>query len=83
MGCEYEIIPLSQKPVADPQPTGIAGDVNCDGCCNIADLVIVSLWILNPNAPESNMNDFAACDMDQDGVVGALDLIILRNALIS
>lgn len=82
--CEYEIRPLSWKQISDPQPTGIAGDVNCDGCYNIADLVIVSRWILNSvDSASINVNDPSACDVDQDGFVDLLDLMLLRKTLIS
>lgn len=82
--CEYEIRPLSWKQISDPQPTGIAGDVNCDGCYNIADLVIVSRWILNSvDSASINVNDPSACDVDHDGFVDLLDLMLLRKTLIS
>ena len=82
--CEYEIRPLSWKQISDPQPTGIAGDINCDGCYNIADLVIVSRWILNSvDSASINVNDPSACDVDQDGFVDLLDLMLLRKTLIS
>lgn len=82
--CDYEILPLSQKPVENPQPTGIKGDVNCDNDLNIADLVILSKWITDSSGLSAqNMNDSSAADMNSDGVIDVFDSVLLRTALVT
>ncbi len=82
--CDYEILPLSQKPVENPQPTGIKGDVNCDNDLNIADLVILSKWITDSNGLSAqNMNDSSAADMNSDGLIDVFDSVLLRTALVA
>lgn len=59
----------------------VMGDVNADGELTIADAVLMQKWILS--VPESDLADWEAGDLCQDGIIDAFDLCAVRQLLIS
>ncbi|MBQ8960441.1 MAG: dockerin type I repeat-containing protein [Ruminococcus sp.] len=57
----------------------IKGDVNADNAFNIADLVAVQSWLLA--RPGSELADWQAGDLCEDGIINVYDLIALRELL--
>lgn len=57
----------------------VAGDVNCDGILNTADLVMMQKWLLC----NGGLKDWKAGDVYQDGIINGLDLCLMRQMLIA
>ena len=60
--------------------TFISGDVNADGSFNVADLVLMQKWLLS--APDTELKNWKAGDLCEDGVIDIFDLCIMRRRLI-
>ena len=56
----------------------IAGDVNNDGICNLADAVMLQKWLLN----NDTLTNWKAGDMDNNGKINACDLTLLKKTLL-
>lgn len=56
------------------------GDVNCDGILSIADVVELQKWLLA--IPDVMLANWKAGDMNPDGILNALDLCLMKQALI-
>lgn len=61
----------------EPPVIRIAGDVNQDGTCNIADVVMMQKWLLR----DGGLTDWQAGDMNADGMINGIDLCLLRQML--
>ncbi len=57
-------------------PQSVPGDVNADGVCDVADLVAMQKWLLA--FPDSDLADWEAGDLYEDGKLDAYDICILR-----
>lgn len=57
------------------------GDVNADGVMNIADLVLLSKWLLDSDSTQ--LNDPLSADLCSDGVLDVFDLCAMRVKLLS
>lgn len=53
------------------------GDVNSDGKCTVADLIILQKWLLND--PDAGLNDRFAADLNANGRVDVFDFILMRD----
>ena len=57
------------------------GDANGDGVFRIADAVIMQKWLTA--LPDAQLKNWQACDWNQDGTLNALDLSMMKGALIA
>lgn len=60
-------------------PSGVTGDVNCDGEFSIADAVCLQKWLIGR---EIDTADYTQGELDGDGILTVLDLCIMKNMLI-
>lgn len=56
-------------------------DVNADGNFDMADLVLVQKWLLG--VPNTNLADWKAADLCNDGRLDAFDLCLMRQELVN
>ena len=54
-----------------------AGDVNCDGEFDIADVVLLQKWLLS--VPDTELADWKAVDFCDDDVLDVFDLCIMKR----
>lgn len=66
--------------VSAPSET-VIGDVNKDGEFSIADAVMLQKWLIN--APDTQLTDPKAADMDENKILDVYDLCLLKRRLIS
>ena len=57
----------------------VQGDVNCDGSFSIADIVMLQGFLLG----KSDLTDWQAGDLCQDGVIDSFDLVAMRKLILS
>ena len=62
-------------------PVSINCDVNSDGEFNIADVVLFQKWLLC--APETELSDWRAADLCEDGRLDVFDLILMKRKYIN
>ena len=55
------------------------GDANCDGLYNVADSLMLSDYIRNPDIEKAYIPEY---DMDKDGNIDFIDLDLLRKAIV-
>ncbi|MCM1315655.1 MAG: RICIN domain-containing protein [Prevotella sp.] len=67
------------EPVSTEKNT-IIGDVNADGKFNIADAVMLQKWILS--VPDTNLVDWKAGDLLEDGKLDVFDLCMMKHMLV-
>ena len=60
-------------------PENVRGDVNGDGEFNVSDAVTLQKWLLS--APGTELADWEAGDLCQDGKLNVFDLILMKSAL--
>ena len=58
-----------------------AGDVNMDGKFDVADVILLQKWILA--SPGTELKNWKAGDMCEDGVLDVFDLCMMKTALVS
>lgn len=63
---------------SDPASGKIRGDVNADGAFTVADLVMLSQYLLG----NGSLNDWSAGDLCEDGVIDSYDLVAMRQLAI-
>ena len=56
----------------------ISGDINADGQCTVADVVMLQKWLLSVGT----LTDAAAADLNEDGLVNGFDLAMLKHLLL-
>ena len=59
----------------------VRGDINADGEFSVADLVILQKWLLG--APDTELADWKAGDLCEDGGLDTFDLVAMRKELSS
>lgn len=59
----------------------VKGDVNSDGSFDVADTILLQKWLLA--VPDTNLADWQAGDLCEDGRLDIFDLCIMRNMLLS
>lgn len=59
----------------------IQGDVNADGEFNIADVIILQKWLLA--VPDTELANWKAADLCEDGTLNVFDLCMMKRELIS
>lgn len=57
----------------------VEGDINSDGTCNAADLVMIQKWLIN--VPGTEPSDWQAADLDGSGHLDIFDSILIRRKL--
>ncbi len=57
----------------------VRGDLNSDGCCSKADVVLLQKWLLC--IPETVLPSPPSGDLNKDGVLDATDLTLLKRLL--
>ena len=57
------------------------GDVNADGAFNTADVVLLQKWLLA--VPDTELADWQAADLYQDGRLNVFDLCLMKRELLS
>ena len=57
--------------------TPVAGDLNQDGACTVADLVLLQKWLMGAGT----LTNWQAAELTGDGVIDSADLCILRRML--
>ena len=76
---EY-VITLDELPDWESLKNGnLRGDVNNDGSFNIADAVLLQKWLLA--VPDTELSDWKAADLCEDGVLNVFDLCAMRQEL--
>lgn len=55
----------------------IVGDVNADGACTVADVVLLQKWLMGAGT----LTNWQAAELTGDGVIDSADLCILRRLL--
>lgn len=68
-------------PFDSTQPARLSGDVNADGTVNQADAVLLGKWLCCD--PDAALADWMAGDMNQDAQLDAIDLTLLKQALLT
>ena len=78
--------PAAETPVTDdsgkaikPDKVWNLGDVNGDRSANIADAVLLQKWLLNK--PDSDMTEWTAADIYEDGKLNVYDLTLLKQLI--
>lgn len=64
-----------------PLPEYLRGDVNADGLFNISDVVLLQKWLLV--MPDTNLANWKAADLCEDGILNVFDLCLMKRELIS
>ncbi len=59
--------------------TNVEGDINSDGTCNAADLVIIQKWLIK--VPGTEPADWQAADLDGNGYLDVFDSTLIRRKL--
>ena len=59
----------------------LKGDVNADGEFNIADVIILQKWLLA--VPDTELANWKAADLCEDGTLNVFDLCMMKRELIS
>ena len=65
----------------EPDDTALRGDVNGDKEFNVADLVALQNWLLAK--PNSELVNWQAGDLCEDGIVNVFDMIMMRKLLLN
>ncbi len=78
--------PAAETPVTDnsgkaiePDKVWNLGDVNGDRSANIADAVVLQRWLLNK--PDSDLTEWTAADIYEDGKLNVYDLTLLKQLI--
>ena len=71
-------IPANKKNIT---PEKVKGDVNKDGEFGISDVVLVQQWMIS--VPGTNISDWKAADLTDDGTLDVFDLCLMRKLLVS
>ena len=71
-------IPANKK---NTTPEKVKGDVNKDGEFGISDVVLVQQWMIS--VPGTNISDWKAADLTDDGTLDVFDLCLMRKLLVS
>ena len=58
----------------------VKGDVNADGSCTIADVVMMQKWMTS--VPDATLTDWQAGDMNDDGKISVVDLCLLKRTFL-
>lgn len=58
----------------------IIGDINMDGALTIADAVLIQKWLLT--IPNTELKNWKAGDLDQNGQLTSTDLTLLKRAIL-
>ncbi len=72
-------ISYSGREEPDNSSGRIRGDVNADKAFNAADLVAMQSWLLGKSGSE--LRDWQAGDLCEDGVLDAFDMVIMRKEI--
>lgn len=70
----------SMKAMSEWTPQTTEGDVNSDGKFNIADLVSLQKWILAVS--DTELKNWKAADLCEDGEINVFDLVLMKRLLI-
>ena len=62
-------------------PQSAAGDVNADGECSVADVVLLQKWLLA--VPDTHLADWKAADLCEDNKLDVFDLCLMKKNLIN
>ncbi len=63
-----------------PTPEYLRGDVNSDNKFNISDVVLLQKWLLA--VPDTNLANWKAADLYEDGRLDSFDLCLMRREII-
>lgn len=74
-----EICDSSIKEPEPPVENTVIGDVNNDGDYTVADIVLLSNWLLNA---EKSLANGKAADFNEDGIIDVFDLCLARYQLV-
>lgn len=75
-GQKFVLEPVRPDPIA---PEKVKGDVNADGKLSVADLVMLERYLL---AADKTLTDWKAGDLDNDEIITAFDMVLLRKLMI-
>ena len=64
-----------------PDDGTVRGDVDANGRFEMADLVLMSRWLVG--APDARLRDWKAGDLCEDGRLDTFDLCLMRNLIVS
>ncbi len=67
--------------VTAQQPEAVIGDINVDGACNLADVIMLHKYLLTTGTLTAEQA--AIADMNADGRLNAVDLTLLKRMLVS
>lgn len=62
------------------ESSSIKGDINADGSFNAADIILLNRWILD--ADDTELSDWKAVDLHEDGKLDVLDICKMKHELI-
>ena len=68
-------------PFDSTQPERLAGDVNADGAVNQEDVILLGKWLCCD--PDTALADWQAGDMHPDAQLNAIDLTLLKQAVLT
>lgn len=59
----------------------LVGDINVDGIFNVSDIVLLQKWLLA--VPSTELSNWQAADLYEDGVIDVFDLVMMKRKLIN
>ena len=75
---EPEYYYTEKEEIADDSK--VRGDINVDGICDVADLVLMQKWLLG--STDEIPEDLAAGDLCEDGVIDSYDMCLMRKLIV-
>ncbi len=79
-------ITITEKPVittvttTEIKPTEVLGDINIDGKCEVADVVLLQKWLANKDIITENQ--LKKADVNKDGKINVFDLMVLKRIVL-
>ena len=61
-------------------PESVNGDINADGICDVADVVLLQKWLLD--VPDTKLKNWKSADFYEDDKLDVFDLCLMKKKLL-